>query len=354
MNAPVAVNLITGPLGSGKTTLIKNLIQQKPQNERWTILVNEFGAVGIDGAILAEHGNVNSIQLPGGCICCTAKTELNAAIRDILEDTPDRLLIEPTGLGEPDTIVDLLRGFESDQQITIETLFTVLDSADTDLQSLKIYTFMQNLINMADIILLNKKDLARPVELDSLRAYCRELYPPKQAIIATRNSQIDARTISYKHPMPAHDNLDQAANTPHHFSGAHSHAAPPISEVIHFAAPAERLTKEAGEILSIGYQFNNEVTFDWKALFALFKTLAEQPGLSELKRAKGVFKVGKPRMLFQWSNHQASREYIAYRRDSRIELLLSIPDPSGTNEPPLLNLTAFEKQLNAAITHPSN
>ena len=68
-----AVNLITGSLGAGKTTLLRNFIEQKPKNEKWAVLVNEFGATGIDGPILSSQNSISVSQIPGGCICCTAQ-----------------------------------------------------------------------------------------------------------------------------------------------------------------------------------------------------------------------------------------------------------------------------------------
>lgn len=92
-----AVNLITGSLGAGKTTLLKNFIKNKPPHETWAVLVNEFGAIGIDGSILETqntssnnlsntHNSIHIKEIPGGCICCTAQNELKTAIEQIIEE----------------------------------------------------------------------------------------------------------------------------------------------------------------------------------------------------------------------------------------------------------------------------
>jgi len=145
-----AVNLITGSLGAGKTTLLRNFIEQKPKNEKWALLVNEFGAIGIDDSILSSQNSISVSQIPGGCICCTAQTDLKETIEQLLEQyTADRLFIELTGFGEPDTLVDLLQSQYFQQRFEIQTVFAVLDAATTQTSDFAQYTIMQNLFNMA-------------------------------------------------------------------------------------------------------------------------------------------------------------------------------------------------------------
>jgi G3E family GTPase len=115
MKLPIPVNIVTGPLGAGKSTCIASLVASKPAGARWCILVNEFGALGIDEAILSasnatEAGNIVVKQLAGGCMCCALSGPLNVAIAQTIRLTkPDRLIIEPSGLGHPAGILDVLR-----------------------------------------------------------------------------------------------------------------------------------------------------------------------------------------------------------------------------------------------------
>lgn len=101
-------NLITGFLGSGKTTSILHLLAHKDPAEKWAVLVNEFGEVGIDGALLADSGALLK-EIPGGCMCCVNGLPMQVGLNTLLrQGKPDRLLIEPTGLGHPKQILDLL------------------------------------------------------------------------------------------------------------------------------------------------------------------------------------------------------------------------------------------------------
>jgi len=327
-----AINLITGSLGSGKTTLLTQILKQKPANETWAILVNEFGAVGIDGGILQSQNSSNSDkvhikQIPGGCICCTAQHELKEAIEQITKQIqPDRLFIEPTGLGEPDTLVDLLQGDSFHPLFDIQTTFAVIDSTNLTVSEIKQYLILQNLFSMADVVVLNKQDIADQKNLTELQEYANALFPAKTAIITTKQSEIDTNLIYQSSnlklitkPLTFHNskNRSHTMNETHH---SKDDFLPPLN--INLPGLVKRQSQQQLATLSIGWVFDPSVTFSWKALQTLFESFNNTNPNQNIKRAKGVFKVGKPWMLFQWVNNQYSREYIAYRRDSRFEILL--------------------------------
>ena len=104
--SPVPTNIITGFLGTGKTSTILQLLKSKPEHERWAILVNEFGEIGVDGSLFwgkhQEDSGVYIREVPGGCMCCASGFPVQVALNQLLTRAkPDRLLIEPTGLGHP-------------------------------------------------------------------------------------------------------------------------------------------------------------------------------------------------------------------------------------------------------------
>ncbi len=320
LNTRTSINLITGPLGSGKTTLVRHLIKQKPATENWVLLVNEFGAVGIDGAILSENPDIDSIQLPGGCICCTAKNELTATLSEVLQThQPDRILIEPTGLGEPDTLVDTFQAADFHSQVEIQTLFAIFDSSALSLEEIEQFTILQNLLTMADVVVLNKTDLAGSEQLAVLKEYCESLYPAKREVLMTQQAELDAKWLDFAHTpysLSAHCHV-------HHGKDASNSVGVMLPYLpINFDTEVQRLYKQELGVQSLGLIFSNQVTFDWQKLKQLFESLNNGELFAGLMRAKGVFKVGQPWMLFQWVNQHSSREYICYRRDSRIELLI--------------------------------
>ena len=345
MNTLPSINLITGPLGSGKTTLIRHLLTLKPAHENWVLLVNEFGSVGIDGAILSEDASIHSVQLPGGCICCTAKTELQQALSEVIQaHSPDRILIEPTGLGEPDSLVDILQSDTLKNKIQLQTLFAVLDSSTVTLKELHDFTIMQNLLNMADVVILNKHDLATLEQIETLNNYCESLFPRKKAILLTQQGKIEAKWLNHTHfneanTKPVKHNHKHQTHHHNQTSGSIGVMLPYIP--VQFEQTIERLYKQELGIQSLGFIFTNQITFDWKKLYSLFDSLNKTNELQGVKRAKGVLKVGAPWMLFQWVNQQTTREYITYRRDSRLELLIE----SGAQ----FDFQYFEKQLKSCI-----
>ncbi|MDX1352843.1 MAG: CobW family GTP-binding protein [Thiomicrorhabdus sp.] len=331
----IAINLITGTLGAGKTTLLRQLIAQKPSEENWGILVNEFGAIGIDGSIFESQQNEQSPnlqihQIPGGCICCTAQNELKDTIQNIIKNHKlDRLLIEPTGLGEPDTLVDLLQSSLFKKHFNIQSIFAVVDSNTMTLAEIQLYTILQNLFTMADVIVLNKADIAQAANLQALQNYAEDLFPQKRAIITTSQGQVPIELVNKetnnkplnKQLITLFDRQPPSQNAATH----HNQAAPTSKEFtsnIQIPGLVTRQIQTQISTRSIGWLFDDSVIFDWTAILTLFKSFSDLPASCKPKRAKGVFRVGKPWMLFQWVNDQTSREYIAYRKDSRIELLL--------------------------------
>lgn len=353
---PTFINLITGPLGSGKTTFLRHLMTLKPAAERWVLLVNEFGSVGIDGAILAENPSIESIQLPGGCICCTAKDELKQTLFDIMNThKPDRILIEPTGLGEPDTLVDAMQADDLKNLIQLQTVFAILDSTSATTEGINRLTIMQNLLNMADVVVLNKLDLARSEQVEQLQNYCNRLFPPKKAVLTCQQGKVSDHWLDVLHTEAppktrskpqsktklASFSSQNRINSYHHTIKQSNVGVMLPYAPISFEQPIERLYKNELGIQSIGFIFSSEVTFNWKSLHALFESLSHTTEFQGIKRAKGVLKVGAPWMLFQWANQQTSREYISYRRDSRLELLIK----SGAQ----FNFQQFEIELKTCI-----
>ena len=108
MKKRIPTSLITGFLGTGKTTTILHLLKQKPASEKWAVLVNEFGEIGIDGALLSGSG-AEIREVAGGCMCCVADLPMQVALNMLIAKTkPDRLLIETTGLGHPQALIDTM------------------------------------------------------------------------------------------------------------------------------------------------------------------------------------------------------------------------------------------------------
>src|SRR3990167_1411616 len=106
----IPTHLIAGPLGAGKTSLIRQLLAQRPAHERWAVLINEFGLIGLDAALLATDADGIAMgEVAGGCLCCVNGVPFRVGLSRLLRQAkPDRLLIEPSGLGHPLQLLEQL------------------------------------------------------------------------------------------------------------------------------------------------------------------------------------------------------------------------------------------------------
>src|SRR6202012_2867906 len=126
-------HVITGSFGSGKTTAIRRLMAQKPENELWIVILNEFTDAGIDALNVAQsaRGNYDVRLVAGGCLCCVGEFEFGKQLRDILRNfKPVRLLIEPSGAGHAADIVDTLAIYEAQKALRLDSVICLVDPLD--------------------------------------------------------------------------------------------------------------------------------------------------------------------------------------------------------------------------------
>ena len=126
----VPTHIISGFLGAGKTTLLQHLLSQKPKDEVWAVLMNEFGQIGVDQQLLPQDQGYAVKELLGGCLCCSSQLPMHIALARLLsEQKPDRLFIEPTGLGHPSQLFDQLTEPHWQNSLAMRALVTVVDGS---------------------------------------------------------------------------------------------------------------------------------------------------------------------------------------------------------------------------------
>ncbi|MEM1068921.1 MAG: GTP-binding protein [Planctomycetota bacterium] len=130
----IPTNLIVGFLGSGKTTAIAKLIEQRGADESWSVLINEFGVVSIDHALVdSGMDGVAVEELGGGCACCTMSLVFRPLLARFIRRTrPDRLILEPSGLSHPAKVVDILRSDDFSRVIDLRNVICLIDPKDFD------------------------------------------------------------------------------------------------------------------------------------------------------------------------------------------------------------------------------
>ncbi|GIU18845.1 GTP-binding protein [Shewanella sp. MBTL60-007] len=156
----IPTNVITGFLGVGKTSLIKALLQHKPEAEVWAVLVNEFGEIGIDAGLLnSNKQQVQIKEVAGGCMCCAAGLPMQVAINQLIAKAkPDRLLIEPTGLGHPEEVLKVLTQPHYRQVLAMKACVTLVDARKLDDSRYTEHEIFNQQLRVADLVLASKAD----------------------------------------------------------------------------------------------------------------------------------------------------------------------------------------------------
>lgn len=232
------VNAVCGFLGSGKTTLLTRVLNERAGRERLAVIVNEFGEVGIDGAILAGR-NVDMIELTAGCLCCTLKGSLVSALEELRDvKGVERVVIEATGVAQPSEMVEVLADPALRGTLTVESLITVVDAAKFAILRKVLGPFYTAQVERADVILLNKIDLARPEQLEATRRDIAALNP-RATLVPTERCDVEMAMILGKQgtSSPALSALEQGLASP-------APAASFVSFVLPAAFEADRVRVE--------------------------------------------------------------------------------------------------------------
>ena len=155
----IPTHLIAGPLGAGKTSLIQSLLAQKPVGERWGVLINEFGQIGLDAALLStDDDGISFAEIAGGCLCCVNGVPFQVGLSRLLRKArPNRLLIEPSGLGHPGQLLAQLAAHPWQQVLAVQPCVMVLD-APALLRGEVLTASQQQAMADAGLLVLNKSE----------------------------------------------------------------------------------------------------------------------------------------------------------------------------------------------------
>jgi len=274
----VPTNIITGFLGVGKTSAIMHLLKQKPKSERWAILVNEFGEIGVDGSLFegstATENSVFIKEVPGGCMCCASGLPMQIALNQLLNKAkPDRLLIEPTGLGHPLEVLQLLSNKYYQEVLSLEKTITLVDARTvSDERYIQHNTFNQQLA-IADTIVGNKADLYSDTDKGALADYLHSKHITPEHLYFAEYGNIPLEWLA-----GATQYKESACHHHHHEESTRDIASEqplPSSGFI-------KATNEGEGFQSIGWRFAPNQIFDREKLIPLLLTI-------EAIRVKAVF-----------------------------------------------------------------
>jgi G3E family GTPase len=234
-------------------------------------------------------------EVPGGCICCTAQLPLRVSLTRLLREVkPERLLIEPTGLGHPAGVIDVLRSEGLASAVELRNVICLVDPRqlrDEKYRSLDTY---QDQLALADVLVANKCDLATPAQLQAFEDFAANCYPPKRLAAQVAHGALDPAWLEL-------ESTGVQSSVPAHDSSA---------------------------FVTRGWVFPAERVFEAARLKNLFGAWAAD---ANIVRAKGVFRIGRDWRLVNLVGGQVDMQPIAYRRDSRVELVVRAqPAPDWT------------------------
>lgn len=188
------VDIVSGFLGAGKTTLIKKLIAEAFQGEKLVLIENEFGEIGIDGGFLKDAG-IEITEMNSGCICCSLVGDFGEALKKVLTQyAPDRIIIEPSGVGKLSDVIKAVQGVAQETELELDSFVTVADATKAKMYMKNFGEFFNNQIESASTIILSRTQKMAQDKLEAIVALLRE-HNEKAAIITTAWDEINGSVI---------------------------------------------------------------------------------------------------------------------------------------------------------------
>ncbi|MFA9459793.1 CobW family GTP-binding protein [Thiohalorhabdus sp. Cl-TMA] len=303
-------HVIAGPLGVGKTTAILDYLRRHAGQQQVGVLVNDFGPVGLDGAILEGDPSGDGLRIttvPGGCVCCAAAEGLVTSIQRLLEVPGlDRLIIEPSGMADPEQVLGLLRQMAGTTRLELRPTIALLDATEFEPQRASQMPFFRHMADAADILVLNRCDAADAATTQAFRDWAEALEPAKMRVVTTEHGHLDDALFALRLPEGS------GPEAPGH-EGTHEHA--------HGEADGE--SDRTG-----GATWPPERQFHHGRLTAALAELAEA-GVKEgeVERFKGIFHTDRGWFVLQIAGGRFTLRETPPRRDSRADWIVSDGDP---------------------------
>ena len=297
----IPTNLIMGFLGVGKTTAILNLLEQKPENEVWAVLVNEYGKVGIDGALFASYGAVVK-EIAGGCLCCVLGVPFQTGLNQLLKEArPDRLLIEPSGLGHPKKVLKILTEGSFKKVLDVRASICLVDPEKLKDGRYTSHESFVDQIALSDVLVANKTDKASLSAMDLFYQWSQESNPLKAMVAKTTQGKLNVDWLDLKR------NSFRVA----HFQHAHPN---PDEKILH----SQKNSLDTYQ--TFGFVYSKECCFDLNKITSLLNKVS-------VERLKAVLNTSQGWFVFNKVEGELEVSPLKTSKDSRIELILKQNPP---------------------------
>ncbi len=314
MYRDIPAQLITGFLGSGKTTAIRHLLQLAPTGERWAVLVNEFGKVGVDGALL-ESAGATVREVAGGCLCCVTSQAFTIGLgRLIREAKPHRILIEPSGLGHPRRLLEQLQAPPWQGVLDLRATLTLVDARQLGDARYREHPIFRQQIELADVLLGSKADTYAEADREALLDLAASAQPPKACVAFIEQGRIDSAWLDLKRdprrcPPPRTDSVTMPAVD----------LKPEAEASFQVMDPWQRFVQRGEAHAAIGWRVHHSWCFETDEVEAWLDTLPVQ-------RVKAVLRLCRGGALcYNRNGAEVQRERCQVPPVSRLELI--DPDP---------------------------
>ena len=202
------IDIISGFLGAGKTTLIKKLLSEAFQDEQVVLIENEFGEIGIDGGFLKEAG-IEIREMNSGCICCSLVGDFGASLKEVIEKYhPDRILIEPSGVGKLSDVIKAVQGVQEETGLVLNSYTTVVDAKKCKMYMRNFGEFFNNQVEYAGAIIMSRTDIVDEKKAVAAMELIRGINK-KAAIITTPIEELDGKKLLevMEHPVSLEEEL---------------------------------------------------------------------------------------------------------------------------------------------------
>lgn len=222
------IDIISGFLGAGKTTLIKKLLKDAFKGEQVVLIENEFGEIGIDGGFLKEAG-IEIREMNSGCICCSLVGDFGVSLKEVISKYhPDRILIEPSGVGKLSDVIKAVQGVAEETGLVLNSYTTVVDAKKCKMYMRNFGEFFNNQVEYAGAIIMSRTDIVDEAKAQAAMELLREINP-KAAIITTPIEKLEGAKILevMEHPVSLEQEMMEEEVCPEcghvHEHGHHHH-----------------------------------------------------------------------------------------------------------------------------------
>ena len=211
------IDIISGFLGAGKTTFIKQLLKEAISGEKVVLIENEFGQIGIDGGFLKDAG-IEIREMNSGCICCSLVGDFGTSLKEVVTKyDPDRILIEPSGVGKLSDVIKAVQGVQDEVDIKLNSYTTVVDAKKCKMYMKNFGEFFDNQIQYAGAIIMSRTDIASEKKVQESLELLRSLNKDA-AIITTPIENLDGKKLVevMEHPVSLEQEMLEEEHEHHH------------------------------------------------------------------------------------------------------------------------------------------